>query len=120
MALDQAIDELMTTLEHPQPSREWCSQARLRLAAVGEALATDRVADTTRVRDGWLSARGGTSERERARLMVRISALGRRLRDRPDVSSVELHRLALDLEHYRQRLHDLVYDTESLELGGSE
>jgi hypothetical protein len=39
-----------------------------------------------------------------------------------DVESIlqEARRLLSDLEHYVQRLHDLVYDSVSLELGGSE
>ena len=32
----------------------------------------------------------------------------------------EVQRLLTDLEHHVQRLHDLVYDSVSLELGGSE
>jgi hypothetical protein len=40
----------------------------------------------------------------------------------PDVESVraDLKRLVCDLERHRQRLNDLVYDSVTLELGGSE
>ena len=42
--------------------------------------------------------------------------------DAPDVETVrgDLKRLVADLERHRQHLNDLVYDSVSLELGGSE
>jgi hypothetical protein len=42
--------------------------------------------------------------------------------DKLDTESIlqETRRLLTDLEHHIQRLHDLVYDSVSLELGGSE
>jgi hypothetical protein len=34
--------------------------------------------------------------------------------------ATDVRRLLVDLEHYQQRRHDLVYDSVALELGGSE
>ena len=60
--------------------------------------------------------------RERVVLLRRLGELGPRVLEEPDVETVrsDLHRLVADLEHYRQHLNDLVYDSVSLELGGSE
>jgi hypothetical protein len=118
MALDQAISELTASLEQDRSTTQWRAVVRVRLAAVRQALAEDR----PRFRDGWLSARGRVSERDRRQLLARLSAIGPRMLDQPDAerSYREIHRLSLDLEHYRQRLHDLVYDSVGLELGGSE
>jgi hypothetical protein len=40
----------------------------------------------------------------------------------PDVDAVadQLSRLLVDIEHHRQRVHDLAYDDVELEIGGSE
>ena len=48
--------------------------------------------------------------------------LGPAVLESEDVESVrdELLRLVTALERYRQKLNDLVYDSVSLELGGSE
>jgi len=72
--------------------------------------------------DGWLAARSGVMERERRQLLGRISAVGSGLLDRIDADRVanEVRRLLNDVEHYRQRVHDLVYDSVALEIGGSE
>ena len=42
--------------------------------------------------------------------------------DKMDTETIvrEVKRLVGDLEHHVQRVHDLVYDSVSLELGGSE
>jgi len=120
MALDQAILDLTRTLAEPARSNQWAANVRARLTAVRTEL--DRARGTARSRDGWLSARERTSNRERRRLSQRISAIGPRILDHPEseTSLRELRRVAVDLEHYRQRLHDLVYDAVALELGGSE
>jgi hypothetical protein len=91
---------------------------RQQLAAVREALTDERFASW----DGWLAARSGASDRERLQLLGRISALGAGLLERLDTDRVatEVRRLLLDVEHYRQRMHDLVYDSVSMEIGGSE
>ena len=52
----------------------------------------------------------------------RIGELGPQVLDAPDVETIrgDLQRLVADLERHRQHLNDLVYDSVSLELGGSE
>ena len=54
--------------------------------------------------------------------MARLGELGPRVLDAVDVEPVraDLRRLVVDLERHRQHLNDLVYDSVSLELGGSE
>ena len=63
-----------------------------------------------------------TTDRTRRRLVQRLAAMGPRILERPEAETSlrELRRLGHDLEHYRQRVHDLVYDAVALELGGSE
>jgi len=53
---------------------------------------------------------------------VRATTLASGVLDKLDAESIlqETRRLLTDLEHHVQRLHDLVYDSVSLELGGSE
>ena len=53
---------------------------------------------------------------------ARHRALASGVLDKLDTERIvgELRRLVTDLEHHIQRLHDLVYDSVSLELGGSE
>jgi len=118
MALDQALNELTETLDEGTAAPQWGALLRLRLSAVREALADEQI----RFRDGWLAARGSNTERDRRQLLARLTAVGHRLLDRPDnpMSLSEVRRLSVDLEHYRQRLHDLVYDSVGIELGGSE
>jgi hypothetical protein len=72
--------------------------------------------------DGWLAARTGTADRERRQLLARISSIGAGLLDRLETDRVagEVRRLLNDVEHYRQRVHDLVYDSVAMEIGGSE
>ena len=67
-------------------------------------------------------AREQTLGRERDALLVRVAELGPAVLEDPDLDAVhtELHRLIGSLERYRQRLNDLVYDSVSLEIGGSE
>lgn len=97
---------------------DWRWQVRKRLSCVREALSDGQA----RQWDGWLSARARTSNRDRRRLQARTAALAAGILERLDVDAAvrDLSRLVTDLDHYVQRLHDLVYDTVSLELGGSE
>jgi hypothetical protein len=118
MTLESAISELQSTIRNSRTTANWRSLTRQQLAAVREALTDERFASW----DGWLAARSGTSDRERQQLLGRISALGTGLLDRLDTDRVasEVRRLLNDVEHYRQRMHDLVYDSVSMEIGGSE
>jgi KaiC/GvpD/RAD55 family RecA-like ATPase len=40
--------------------------------------------------------------------------------DDVDEVAVQVSRLLVDIEHHRQRLHDLAYDDVEIEIGGSE
>jgi hypothetical protein len=55
-------------------------------------------------------------------LLRRLAELGAQVLDAPDVEQVRngLRRLIGDVERHRRRLNDLVYDSVSMELGGSE
>ncbi|MGO4255098.1 hypothetical protein [Marmoricola sp. RAF53] len=118
MTLETAISELRQTLDGSRTTTGWRRTMRLRLSEVRDALGDERFTSW----DGWLAARSGTSDRERQQLLARITALGNTVLDRLDTERVasEVRRLLNDLEHYRQKMHDLVYDSVSMEIGGSE
>jgi hypothetical protein len=118
MTLESAIAELQSTLRGSRTTSSWRQTMRGQLAAVRDALGDEPFASW----DGWLAARSGASDRERQQLLGRIQALAGGLLDRLDTERVasEVRRLLLDVEHYRQRVHDLVYDSVSMEIGGSE
>ena len=117
MTLESAISDLQETLS-TRASTNWRWLVRQRLSAVRQAL-SDEDFETW---DGWLAARTGAADRERRQLLARISAVGSGLLDRLDTDrmAVEVRRLLADVEHYRQRVHDLIYDSVALEIGGSE
>jgi hypothetical protein len=116
--LELAILGLKQALETPRRHRVWRWLVRNRLGAVKDVLA----ADSSREGEAWLAAREMSLARDRTSLLGRIAMLGPQVLDEPDIEGVrgELQRLVHDLERYRQRLNDLVYDAVSLELGGSE
>lgn len=116
--LETAIKELRAVLGADATSPEWRWQVRGRLSEVKEALSRRQ----GRKWDGWLSARASGNDRDRHALQARVTALAAVVLDRMDTGTVsrELGRLVGDLEHYLQRVHDLVYDSVSIELGGSE
>jgi recombinational DNA repair ATPase RecF len=117
MNLESAISDLQATLA-ARTSSNWRWLVRQRLSAVRQAL-SDENFETW---DGWLAARGGAMDRERRQLLARITAVGSGLLERVDADrmAVEVRRLLADVEHYRQRVHDLIYDSVALEIGGSE
>jgi len=116
--LEHAILGLRQALDSPRRHHVWRWLVRHRMAGVRDALAIE----TSRDGDAWLAARELTLHRERAALLRRLAALGPQVLEVPDVESVraDLKRLVCDLERHRQRLNDLVYDSVTLELGGSE
>ena len=118
MNLESAISELQETLASTRTASNWRWLVRQRLSAVRQALSDD----SFQAWDGWLAARGGAIDRERRQLLARIGAVGPGLLDRLEAERVagEVRRLLNDVEHYRQRLHDLVYDAVAMEIGGSE
>lgn len=118
MSLESAISDLQSTLGGSRTASNWRMMTRQHLSAVRDALTDERFADW----DGWLAARTSGTDRERQQLLGRISSLGSSLLDRLDTDRVasEVRRLIHDVEHYRQKIHDLVYDSVSMEIGGSE
>jgi hypothetical protein len=118
MSLESAISDLQRTLSSNRTASNWRLMARQQLSAVREALGDERFASW----DGWLTARSSGTDRERLQLLARITALGTGLLDRLDTdrAATEVRRLLLDVEHYRQKVHNLVYDSVSMEIGGSE
>ena len=113
--LDNAIHGLEQALEGPRRQQVWRGLVRQRMASVHEALISER----SRAEDAWQAAREGHLRREANQLVSRVAALG--------VSEVsleafhkEVRRLLMDLEHHRQRVNDLVYDSVSMDIGGSE
>jgi hypothetical protein len=116
--LEHAILGLQQALDSPRRHHMWRWLVRHRMAAVREALTLAQPVD----RDASLAARELNLARERASLVARVSELGPQVLEAVDVEPVraELQRLVADLERHRQHLNDLVYDSVSLELGGSE
>jgi hypothetical protein len=118
MTLESTISDLRSTLGGSRTATSWRWMMRDQLTAVRDALGDERFASW----DGWLAARSGTTERERQQLLARLTAVGNGLLDRLDTdrAAAEVRRILLDVEHFRQRVHDLVYDAVSMEIGGSE
>jgi hypothetical protein len=116
--LETAIRELRTILAADCTAPEWRWHVRLRLSEVNDALTDPQ----GRQADAWLAARAQLSNRQRFQLHARVSTLALGVLDRLDAETIahEVRRLLGDLEHHVQRRHDLVYDSVSLELGGSE
>lgn len=116
--LESAVKELRQTLVADPTAPEWRWNLRRRLSEVKEALSGPAPGH----HDAWLAARDRLSTRERITLQARVTALAAGILERLDDQSVaqEVRRLLSDLEHHVQRVHDLVYDSVSLELGGSE
>lgn len=120
--MTSAMQGLQQALEAPRrpgaPAGNWRWSVRQRMAAVRDAL----LAETGLGGEGWLAAREGGLLRERTSLLNRLSALGPRILESPDIEAVraELQRLLTDIAHHLQRIHDLAYDEVELELGGSE
>jgi hypothetical protein len=117
MTLESAISDLQETLSDARTASNWRWLVRQRLSALKQALD-----ESVQTWDGWLTPRSGAMERERRQLLARISAVGAGVLDRLDSDPVttEIRRVLNDVEHYRQRLHDLVYDSVAMEIGGSE
>jgi hypothetical protein len=116
--LETAVNELRQILSADSTAPEWRWNVRRRLSEVKDALSGPQA----RQADAWLAARAQSSDRVRHQLHARATALASGVLDKLDTESIlqETRRLLTDLEHHIQRLHDLVYDSVSLELGGSE
>lgn len=120
--MTSAMQGLQQALEAPRrpgvPDGNWRWTVRQRMGGVRDAL----LAETGHGGEGWLAAREGGLLRERTLLLNRLSALGPRVLESPDLDVVraDLQRLLTDVAHHLQRIHDLAYDEVELELGGSE
>ena len=120
-----ALHDLSAALESQRRSAEpdivsgtWRWKVRQHLAGIRDML----VNESTWHEDSWLAARGGTVLRERNMLLARVSVLGPKVLQNPDVAELrrDLQRLVTDVAHHLQRLHDLAYDEVEYEVGGSE
>jgi hypothetical protein len=117
-----ATTDSFLTLLRPEQVHEnveaWRWTVRRRLVPVRDIL----VAEPLHKRDAWLSARAACVVRERDALLERLNRLAHEVLVAEDVDEVaaQLSRLLVDIEHHRQRLHDLAYDDVELEIGGSE
>jgi hypothetical protein len=91
---------------------------RQRLLELADALCVE-AADGD---DGALSARADAVGRERQRLLQQLSLLLPEVAETRDLDGVrrKLLRFLTDVQHHNQRLHDLLYDTVGMEVGGSE
>jgi hypothetical protein len=116
--LETAISELRQILADDRTAPEWRWNVRRQLSEVKEALAQPQA----RQPEAWLAARAQLSNRDRSQLQGRVMSVSAGVLDKMDTDTIEreVKRLLGDLEHHVQRVHDLVYDSVSLELGGSE
>ena len=116
--LEHALEALRQALDAPRRQHSWRWLVRQRMVAVRELLARPESPGG----DAWLAAREAALHREQRGLLQRLTELGSQVMRAADVEVVreDLGRLVEDIDHHRQRLNDLVYDTVSLELGGSE
>lgn len=128
--LDTAVRELRQILAADSTSPEWRWHVRVRLQAVQQALTpptpaappSPASAAACADSDAWLSPRVDATDRRTVQLRARTGVVAAGVLDRLDAPSIEreVRRLLRDLEHLLQRDHDLVYDSVSLDLGGSE
>ncbi len=111
------LEEALTT--PPRLQHSWTHLVRQRLTGVDEALGAERTAEEAQT---WLSARAWRLRRERDRLRHRLSSLTSVVGDTSNVEPVreDLLRLVHDIQHHHQRVHDLAYDLDSMDVGGSE
>ena len=116
---EHAIDSLEEALHSPpRLQQSWGHIVRQRTKHVADAL----TAESPVAVDSWLAARVGHLERERNRLLTRLSVLGTMLAETADLEQVRdsLCRLMRDVRHHHQRVNDLAYDALALDVGGSE
>lgn len=116
--LDHAIKGLRQAVNGPRRHPMWRWLVRNRMASVKEELRAERL----RGHEAWLAPRELSLHRERLALLQELTEAGPLVLEHGDTEVVqaELERLLTRLDRYRQRLNDLVYDSVSLELGGSE
>jgi hypothetical protein len=116
---ERAVEGLEEALQSPPRFQQsWGYIVRQRARQVADAL----TAESPVALDSWLSARAGHLDRERNRLLARLSVLGTLLYESTELDQVResLARLVQDVRHHHQRVNDLVYDELALDVGGSE
>lgn len=120
---DRAIESLEQALHSPPRFQQsWRHIVRQRADEIADVLTSESPVAV----DSWLAARVSHLERERTRLLARLTVLGTLLSDGlsdgTELESVRdrFHRLLLDVRHHHQRLNDLAYDALALDVGGSE
>lgn len=113
---------LLDEPRRPPDSEGWRWETRRSLAPIRDALVALSSAPYSPVAyDGWLVARGGRVERERATLLRRLADLGTLALEQPrPVVEEELRRFLEDVERHHRRTRDLQWDEVELELGGSD
>lgn len=101
-----------------QLHQSWEASIRQHLEQLTDAL----VNESTVAMDAWLAARAGRLDRERNRLLARLSVISATLADAADAEALRdaLARLVSDVQHHLQRMNDLAYDALAIDLGGSE
>lgn len=116
--LSSALMGLEQALDRPPRHQMWRWLVKHRLTTVLDALA----GENDRALEAWLAARHSLLEREREMLLLKLDRFAAQVTDAPDAEALrrDLRRLLAELKSHRQRLNDLLYDTVSLELGGSE
>lgn len=117
--LEQAILGLDRSLKNsPGWPQSWRLSVRQRLLDLADAL----VVEASDEADSSLSARADVVRRERQRLLTQLSVLVPEVAESRDLDGVRRRatRFLADVQHHNQRLHDLLYDTVGMEVGGSE
>lgn len=119
----QRFEVAVDSLEHallspPTFQQSWDHIVRQRVAGVADAL----TAESPVAIDPWLTARASHLDRERDRLLTRLTVLLSRLGEATDVEAVRdsLCQLLRDVRRHHQRVNDLAYDALALDVGGSE
>ncbi len=116
--LEAALARLDTALAAPSRlAGPWRQVVRDRLSDVADELPDERAV----AGDTGLDARADHLQRERNRLLARISVLGPMVDNGdPDAVRAAVGRLLQDVHHHHERVNDLAYDGVAMEVGGSE
>ncbi len=118
VATTASLQDLLRPAGPREDVGAWRWSVRRHLVPLRDRLARERA----HRRDAWLSARAARTLRERDHLLGRLESLSSQVLVAEDVDTLvaDLNRLLVDIDHHRQRLHDLAYDEVALEIGGSE
>jgi hypothetical protein len=105
-------------MSSPGWPQSWRLNVRQGLLGLADALCDE----ASPGEDSGLSARESSLARERRRLLSQASLLAPEVAETSDLDGVrrKLLRFVRDVQHYTQRVHDLLYDAVGMEVGGSE